>query len=101
MWGGLAMYGSVSRWRVKEGKQDELERLLKEISGERAPGSRALNVYHSDADTREYWVAGVFESREAYTSNSATPEQSGRFQRLRELMDSDPEWHDGEVVLSY
>lgn len=95
------MYGSVSRWRVKEGKQAELEHLLNEIARERAPGSRALNVYHSDADPHEYWVAGVFESREAYASNSATPEQTGRFERLRELMESDPEWHDGEVVLSY
>lgn len=95
------MYGSVSRWRVKEGKQGELEALLQDLSRDRAPGSRALNVYHSDADPREYWVAGVFESREAYTSNSATPEQTGRFQQLRALMESDPEWDDGEVVLSY
>jgi heme-degrading monooxygenase HmoA len=95
------MYGSVSRWRVKEGKQEELERLMDEVSRDRAPGSRSLNVYRSDADPREYWVAGVFESREAYTSNSASPEQSERFQRLRELMEADPEWHDGEVIVSY
>jgi hypothetical protein len=24
-----------------------------------------------------------------------------RYQRLRDLMESDPEWHDGEVVVSY
>ena len=53
------MYGSVSRWRVKEGKQEEIERLMAEVSRDRPPGSRALNVYRSDADPREYWVAGV------------------------------------------
>jgi heme-degrading monooxygenase HmoA len=95
------MYGSVSRWRVKEGKQEEIERLMAEVSRDRAPGSRALNVYRSDADPREYWVAGVFESREAYTSNSASPEQTARFRQLRELMEADPEWHDGEVIVSY
>lgn len=95
------MYGSVSRWRVKEGKQDELEGLLKELTQDRAPGSRAFHVYRSDTDPTEYWVAGAFDSREAYTANSASPEQGTRYQRLRELMASDPEWHDGEIVVSY
>jgi heme-degrading monooxygenase HmoA len=94
------MYGSVSRWRVKDGKQAELEALAAELMRERAPGSRAVYVYRSDSDPAEYWVAGIFDSRDAYTSNSASPEQTERFRRLRELMAADPEWHDGEVVVS-
>jgi quinol monooxygenase YgiN len=94
------MYGSVSRWIAKEGKGAELEALVAEISKTPYPGSRALTVYRSDANPREYWVAGVFESREAYTSNSGSPETSGNYERLRSLMDSDPEWHDGEVIVS-
>lgn len=93
------MYGSVSRWRVKDGKGPELERLAAELMQDRPPGSVAVAVFRADADPNEYWVAGIFDSREAYTSNSATPEQNERFRRLRELMDSDPEWHDGEVVI--
>lgn len=94
------MYGSISRWRVKEGKQDELEELVDEISKTPYPGSRSLVVYRTDADPREYWVAGVFESREAYTSNSESPETTGNFHRLRALLEADPEWHDGEVVVA-
>jgi heme-degrading monooxygenase HmoA len=94
------MYGSVSRWRVKEGHQQELEGLVNEISKTRYPGSRALYVYRADSDPQEYWVVGVFESREAYTANSAAPETNTNYQRLREHMDADPEWHDGEVVVS-
>ncbi len=94
------MYGSVSRWRVKEGKQAELEALAREVMEDRPPGSRSVMVYKSDKDPTEYWVVGAFDSREAYANNSATPEQDARFQRLRELMQSDPEWHDGEVVIS-
>ncbi len=94
------MYGSVSRWIAKEGKEGELEALVDEISKTPYPGSRALTVYRSDANPREYWVAGVFESREVYASNSASPETSANYQRLRSLMDSEPEWHDGEVVVS-
>lgn len=94
------MYGSVSRWRVKDGRQDELERLADELMRERPSGSRAVYLYRSDSDPREYWVAGVFDSREVYAANSATPEQGQRFARLRELMDADPEWHDGEIVVA-
>ncbi len=94
------MYGSVSRWRIKEGKQDELAQLMDELAKEPSPGSRGVTVYHADADPNEYWVCGVWESREAYTSNSATPEQDARFRRLRALMDGDPEWHDGEIIVS-
>jgi quinol monooxygenase YgiN len=96
----VAMYGSVSRWIAKEGKEDALEALVDEISKSPYPGSRALTVYRSDSNPREYWVAGVFESREVYTSNSASPETTANFQRLRGLMESDPEWHDGEVIVS-
>lgn len=92
------MYGSVSRWRVKDGRQAELEKLASEMMNERPSQARAVYMYRSDNDPGEYWVAGVFESRDAYTSNSATPEQGERFRRLRELMEADPEWHDGEIV---
>jgi quinol monooxygenase YgiN len=95
------MYGSVSRWRIKEGKQEEFEKLGDELMQDRPTGSRSVLIYRADADPREYWIAGVFDSREAYTASSASPEQSARFQRLRDLMESDPEWHDGEVVVSY
>ncbi len=94
------MYGSISRWRVNEGKESQLEQLAGEVVNERAPGSRAVYMYRADSDPREYWIAGVLESREAYTSNGATPEQNARFERLRALLESDPEWHDGEIIVS-
>jgi hypothetical protein len=45
-------------------------------------------------------VASSWDSKEAYTSNANTPEQDARFRRLREFMETDPEWHDGEIVLT-
>jgi quinol monooxygenase YgiN len=95
------MYGTVSRWRVREGKEEELKRLSDEPMQDRPSSARAVYVYQSDQDRREFWVVGVFESREAYAANAATPEQSERFGKLRALMETDPEWHDGEVVVHY
>lgn len=95
------MYGSVSRWRVKEGKGPEMERLADELMKDRPSGAVSVSVYRSDNDPNEYWVAGMFSSREAYAANSATPEQGERFSQLRALMDGDPEWHDGEIVVHH
>ena len=64
------------------------------------PGSRGLSVYRSDSDPQEYWVAGGWDSKDAYTTNSNTPAQDAVFHRLRALMESDPEWHDGEIVFA-
>lgn len=94
------MYGTVARWLVKEGKEKELEQLAEELMRETAPGSRSVVVYRADANPREYWVASTWDSKEAYTSNSSTPEQDKRFRQLRDLMDADPEWHDGEIIVA-
>jgi quinol monooxygenase YgiN len=95
------MYGTVSRWRVKAGKEEELKQLAQAMMQDRPASSRAVYVYQADADPREFWVCGIFDSREAYAQNAGTPEQNERFTRLRALMDGDPEWHDGEIVVHY
>jgi quinol monooxygenase YgiN len=94
------MYGSVARWKVKAGKEKELEQLSEELMREIPPGARSVMVYRADANPGEYWVASSWDSKEAYTSNSNTPEQDQRFRQLRELMDDEPEWHDGEIIVA-
>jgi hypothetical protein len=37
-----------------------------------------------------------FESRAAYESNAASPEQGARYAQPRALLAADPEWSDGE-----
>lgn len=54
-----------------------------------------------DADQREYFLVVGFESREAYVANANSPEQHERYLRFRELLESDPEWHDGEIPYSH
>lgn len=48
-----------------------------------------------------FWLCVVFESEEAYRANSTSPEQHRRWQQLRSVLDADPEWHDGDVVVSH
>jgi len=93
------MYGTVARMRIKAGKEAEMEAL----SRDQAAGIAGMvfeHVYRMDADPQEYYLAVGFESREAYRANADSPEMHERYLRYRELLDEDPEWHDGEIAYS-
>jgi heme-degrading monooxygenase HmoA len=87
------MYGSVSRWRVKNGQQQELEGLFTEMMNDLPPGSRGVSVYRSDSDPQEYWIAGRWDSKDVYRANANRPETDANYRRFRALLESDPEWH--------
>lgn len=95
------MYGTIAKMRLKEGITDEqLAEYWTVMRDDPPPSSVGVTVYRSSEDPRTLWVAGCFESKEAYFANAATPEQSARFERVRAMTEGDPEWHDGEVVFS-
>ena len=48
----------------------------------------------------EHVIVVVFENKEAYRANADSPEQDARYQKLRALLEDDPEWNDGEIVYS-
>ena len=94
------MYGTVARMKAKPGTSDLLREFADQSENDRPPGMVSLTVYRSDQDPDEYFVAVVFESKDAYVANANAPEQDRRFRQLRELLEADPEWHDGEIVYS-
>jgi quinol monooxygenase YgiN len=91
------MYGTIARFRAKPGMEQQLMDLAQEQAKE-IPGWVANYVYRMDADPNEYYLAVMFESKEAYVANAGSPEQDARYRKLRALMENDPEWHDGEIV---
>jgi quinol monooxygenase YgiN len=98
--GGAAMYGTVARMRVKAGAEAQLDQLSAEFAAEGpTPGMVGQYVFRSEADPREYWLAVAFTSKEAYRTNAESPEQHARYERLRALLETDPEWHDGDIVV--
>src|SRR5579859_4990021 len=74
--GEVAMFGTISRMRLKEGVT--IDQLKDEMGNEnnRPASSLALIVLQSVDDPREVWVAGAFESRDAYFQNADSPEQN-------------------------
>jgi antibiotic biosynthesis monooxygenase (ABM) superfamily enzyme len=92
------MYGTVARFKLLPGKEEELLELTGGFAELNVPGWVSSAAYRADAGGDEYWLTVVFENKEAYRANAESPEQDARFQRIRALMAADPEWHDGEVI---
>lgn len=92
------MYGTVARLRVKPGKEKELVELSQDESGLDIPGYIVQYVYRMDNDPQEYYLVVIFKDRASYVANADSPEQDARYRKFRALLESDPEWHDGELV---
>ena len=90
------MYGTIAKLRTTPANLPALRELSQTMGS--APGQVERLAFHMDANPDEIWLVGVFESKEAYQANAASPEQHERYLRLRALLAADPEWHDGEIV---
>jgi len=94
------MFGTIARMRVKPGAEKKLMEISESESALKIPGYIAQYVYRTDNDPQEYYLVVIFESREAYFANADSPEQDARYREFRALLESDPEWHDGEIVFA-
>jgi len=97
------MFGTVARLRITPGHQQtlmELQKTWNETQRPAAPGAVAVYVFQSERDPDESTLVAIFKDRESYFANAARPEQDTWYRELREHLQSDPEWVDGEVVFS-
>ena len=96
------MFGTVARVRVKPGQEQELITLGEQWTRERGPatGQVAGYVFKLEETPREYLMVDVFRDRDTYYRNASDPETDRWYRRMRALLEADPEWNDGEVVLA-
>ena len=94
------MYGTVARMYVKAGKEAQFQQIAQDIGVGRVPGEVGVYAYQMDRDSREFFLAVIFESREAYVANANSPEQHERFLKMMQMLEREPEWNDGEIVYS-
>jgi heme-degrading monooxygenase HmoA len=92
------VFGTVARVRVKPGMADRMLEHSRQYEDLDIPGHKGLLVYQSESDPDEFFMAVVFESRDAYVANASSDRQHERYLELRELLAGEPEWHDGAVV---
>ena len=96
------MYGSIFRMRPIAGREQDVVDVFNEWERERMPNVRGVVggfLMKPDANTGELIGVAVFEDKDAYLANGNDPAQHGWFMKLRELLQSDPAWEDGEFVV--
>jgi len=92
------MYGTVARMQIRPGAEPQLMALSEAYAATTVPGYVGAYLYRMDNEPNTYFMAVIFESREAYHANADNPDQHERFLKMRELLAGDPEWHDGEII---
>jgi quinol monooxygenase YgiN len=95
------MYGTVAYCRAKPGMEAQLIEQVRVFETAKVPGTVAAYVYRMDADPNDYYIVVVFASKEAYLANAQSPEQDARYRQLVVLLESEPEWHDGEIISAF
>jgi len=99
------MYGTIAHLRIKPGMEGQFRQLLQEqayaFESGQVAGFVTSYAYRMDSDQNEYYVAAVFESREAYWANAQNPEQDARYRQWLPLLEGESEWHDGEIISVY
>jgi len=88
------MYGTVAKIKTKPGALE----VLKEMEQRKPPGFVRTFVFQMDNDPSELIMVVLFKNKEAYFANADNPVQHEDFTKLRQLLKTDPEWNDGEVV---
>jgi len=97
----MIMYGTVARLRVKPDHRQQLQALNDEWTqgrGRQVDGFVASHVLHPDNRPDELLLVAVFRDRDSYRANASDPEQDRWYRQMREHLEADPEWTDGELV---
>ena len=93
------MFGTVAIIKPKAGQDQAIVDLLDDWWGKRRQivrGAISTTIHRNGA---ELILAVVFESEESYRSNAEDPSQDAWYHEVRELMESDPVWMDGDVLI--
>lgn len=89
------MYGSVFRMRPKPGMAGQLRDVM--MSNPRQPKGMVAAYMLNEDGSQDVWGCAVFEDERSYRDNANDPAQDTEYRKIRELLESDPEWHDGSI----
>jgi heme-degrading monooxygenase HmoA len=92
------MYGTIARYRTKPGTEQKILQIEADLRAADPPGFLFECILRTDAHPDECFEVVVFDSKEAYFALANSPEQDARYRRLLELLEGEPEWHDGEII---
>lgn len=91
------MYGSIMRSRVKPGKREEFERVMREVTPaheEYERGLHSLELAWEERDSNRVVMIIHFRDRESYVRNANFPETDSDYRRWVKLLEEEPQWTD-------
>ena len=98
----MAEHVTFFRMKVQPGKVDEMKQLVSDRGAENqrqaGAGWQSTVVGQSKSDPNSFWGAVTWDTTARYQANADTPEQNAWFQKMRALLESDPEWFDCDVL---
>ena len=92
------MFGTVAKYRLKPGHEKAFMDDMTRFEGKPPAGWVYHTVFRSKTDPHELWLSVVFESEDSYVKNANSPEMDKEYRRMLEHLESEPEWHDGQVI---
>lgn len=94
------MFGTIARAKIKPENRTAFEQVMRtQMAGDQTvEGFVAGYTFWPEKVDDEVWLVAVFRDRESYTKNADDPAQDARYREFRALLESDPEWVDGDFV---
>lgn len=95
------MYGTIFHMQVKPGRVQEALELNQQWEREIKPtvdGALGSLVLQPDGQQDRLVGVAIFQSKDAYKANLNNPEQDQWYQQLRDCLEADPQWEDGEFM---
>ncbi len=91
------MFGTIGRAKIKPENRDKLVETMMRPEYNDVEGFRnAWLMFPESGD--EVLIVAQFEDRDTYMRNAEDPKQHERYVEYRALLESEPEWTDGEWV---
>lgn len=97
------MFGTIFRMRPKAGQEQTIMELVGRWEREILPelsGYIGECVLQSTSNPGEVIGLVIFDSEASYQQSSSSPAQGQWYQKLRALLESDPEWNDGQIIFA-
>ncbi len=95
------MYGTIFRMKVKSGQSQRVVQIFEEWETQQkpvVPGALGGLVMKPDGSSDELIAVAIFEDKQSYIENADRPGQQEWYAKLRDALEADPEWEDGEYV---
>jgi quinol monooxygenase YgiN len=98
------MFGTIAILKPKQGRESDVlahfDKWWKERSG-KVKGALGGDLRRNASNPAELIATVSFASVEEYRANAEDPAQDAWFRQLAEMLDGEPRWIDGEILLRH